>query len=241
MITFILAEVMTMYLYHRGGYDNHYNQVRNRHSSTYTITVEGEGQITARPDQAKITLGVVTEDRNVLLAQQENATISTHIIQALKDIGIEDSSIRTTVYTIYPKYDYIEGKSVLRGYEVEHLLEVTIKELGMIGKVYDIAVKQGANRTSSIEFIVSNQETYYREALKRALIDAKEKAESISQTVSVHLSRTPIKIKEQRQIQGGKAPRFATQAVSAATQETPPIQTGDFIIEALVSVIYRYH
>ena len=103
------------------------------------MTVNGNGHITARPNQAKLTLGVVTEHTSAQTAQQENAEISNRVIEALKQIGIDESDIKTTVYSVQPRYDYHDGNSILRGYEVEHHFEVTIKDLSKIGNVYDFA------------------------------------------------------------------------------------------------------
>ncbi|MCQ6276989.1 SIMPL domain-containing protein [Bacillus sp. V3B] len=211
-----------------------------RNNPTFTMAVEGQGQITVKPDQAKLTLGVVTENLNVQLAQQENANISNQVIDALKQMGIEETSIRTTIYSVYPRYDYIEGKSILRGYEVEHLLEVIVKDLSNVGVVYDVAIKNGANRSGGIQFLVANPDVHYREALKRAIHNAREKAEDIAQTIGTTLTKVPIKIIEQGEQQERVYPAFSTQVAAATTTETPPIQTGDFTIDARVKVVYAY-
>ena len=136
-----------MYYYPRNKDFPHAAQVPNRKVPINMLTVQGEGEINVRPDQAKVTLGVVTENIDVQTAQQENATISNSVIQALQQLGIEEASIRTTAYTVFPRYDYIEGKSILRGYEVEHQLEILIKNLEIIGIVYETAISHGAKKT----------------------------------------------------------------------------------------------
>lgn len=211
-----------------------------RNSPTFTMSVEGQGQITVKPDQAKLTLGIVTENLNVQIAQQENASISNRVIDALKQMGIEETAIRTTVYSVYPRYDYIEGKSILKGYEVEHLFEVIVNDLSTVGTVYDVAIKNGANRSGGIQFLVANPDVHYREALKRALHNAREKAEDMAQTIGAMITKVPIKIIEQGEQQARVYPTFSTQVASASTKEAPPIQTGDFTIHARVKVVYAY-
>ena len=75
----------------------------------------------------------------------------------------------------------MDGRSILKGYEVEHQLEVTIKDLSKVGTVYDVAIKSGANRSGGVQFSVTNPDAYYREALKRAAHNAREKAEGLAQ------------------------------------------------------------
>src|SRR5437762_13766910 len=65
-----------------------------RSNPLFTMTVNGEGHITARPNQAKLTLGVVTEHTSAQAAQQENAEISNRVIKALKQIGIRSEERR---------------------------------------------------------------------------------------------------------------------------------------------------
>lgn len=210
-----------------------------RSNPPFTMTVNGEGQVTARPNQAKLTLGVVTEHTSAEAAQQENAEISNRVIEALKQIGIDESEIRTTVYSVQPRYDYNEGKSILRGYEVEHLLEVTIKDISKVGIVYDLAIKNGANRSSGIQFQLTDTNLYYREALKRAIENARGKAETMAQTIGATLSHIPFKVIEQLDQQSIR-PLLSTQAAFVKAESVPPIQTGDLTINAHIQIIYGY-
>lgn len=217
------------------------NQPRHGVPQPFSITVKGEGRINMTPDRAKINLGVVTENASVQEAQQENATISNQVIQALKQTGIDESAIRTTIYTVYPRYDYIDGKSILRGYGVEHQFEVTINDLTSVGMIYDLAIKNGVNRSGEIQFFVANPDIHYREALRKALHDANEKAKEIATTIGVHLSVNPYKIKEIFQQQEIRPrPLYESQVAGVSTQNVPPIQSGEYQIKAEVEVVYVY-
>ena len=63
--------------------------------------------------------------------------------------------------------------------------EILIKNLEIIGIVYETAISHGANRSGGIVFLVSNQDLVYQEALKRALQNGLEKAT----TIAKHLMR----------------------------------------------------
>jgi uncharacterized protein len=221
-------------------YYSHTHQPYRINNSTFTMTIEGKGQITVKPDQAKLTIGVVTENPQVQIAQQENAMISKRVIEALKQIGIEENAIKTSIYSVQPRYDYVDGRSILKGYEVEHQLEVTVKDLSKVGTVYDVAIKNGANRSGGVQFSVTNPDAYYREALKRAVHNAREKAEGLAQTIGATLTTIPIKIVELVHQQERVYPAFSTHVAAATTQEAPPIQTGEFTIIARVKVVYAY-
>jgi uncharacterized protein len=215
------------------------NPLNRNHNDRYTMTIEGNGSITVKPDQAKLILGVATENQNVQQAQQENTRLSNEIINALKQIGIEEKDIRTTTYSVYPRYDYVEGKSTLRGYEVEHLFEVTVNDLSKVGLIYDAAIKNGANRSGTIQFRVSNPDVYYREALTLAIRQAREKAETIAHTIGTTIMPIPIKIIEQGTGQERPIPT-PYQVAGVSTEQTPPIQEGRYTIHANVKVVYDY-
>lgn len=217
---------------------NQYIEQINHHN---TMTVNGKGEITVRPDQAKLTVGVVTENIDAENAQQENAKISTVVIDRLRQLGIGESDIRTSVYSIQPQYDYIDGKSVLKAYQVEHQLEVTVKDIAKVGFVYDQAIKAGANRGGNIQFFVSNPHGYYREALKRALHDCIEKAVTIATTIGTDLNKTPIKIVEEPEPQDRVFPVFSYKLSATSEEGVPPIQKGEFRIVANVKAEFEYH
>lgn len=213
---------------------------QSQKNNGYRITVEGKGNVIVKPDQAKMTIGIVTENQQLLIAQQENTSVSNRVINALKQLGIEEGSIKTTLYNIQPQYDYIEGKSVFKGYQVDHQLEVTIKDITKVGAILDAAFKNGANRGGNVQFVVSNTEEYYREALKRAVNNARVKAEAISQTIGASLRSVPIKVIEKVIQPPERYPVFSYKLAAESAQETPPIQKGEFTIDAFVTVVYEY-
>ncbi len=225
------------------GYDlySHPNQF-SQNQAAYTIIVEGQGNTTVQPDQAVLTIGIVTENEDVEKAQQENASKTNHIIELLNQVGIEQDDIKTTAYLVNPRYDYVEGKSVLRGYEVGHSLQVTVKDILKVGMVYDIAIKNGANQTGELQFQSSYADFHYRQALTLAVNDARQKAQQIAKTIGVTLNHVPFRITEESRqpiqpyFASGAPLILAAQAKGMAT----PIQTGELMFQADVKVVFGF-
>lgn len=203
----------------------------------YTIKVGGSGSVTAEPDQALIYLGVVVEDKTVQNAQEENTAISNQILDGLKKIGINEDNIETTDYTIRPIYDYSDGKKTFKGYEVKHIFKITVKDISKVGLLVDVAVQNGANIINKIEFTVSNPELYYEEALKKAVINAREKAEVIAETMGVKIDKIPLRVVEKGR---GIEPKYFNVPKLAANGSIPPIQEGEVKISALVTSLFQY-
>ncbi|ERN54547.1 SIMPL domain-containing protein [Alkalihalophilus marmarensis] len=200
-----------------------------------TLTVNGEGEVSVMPDQAEITLGVVTEAETVSESQQVNNDIFSAVISALNEIGIEDSQIQTITYRIEPRYDYVEGVQQFRGYEVTHMINIKVEDITQAGDVVDTAVANGANVIQSIQFTVADSTDLYRQALQLALEDAKGKAMALTETLNVTLNETPQKIIER----SGGAPVRMYDGATFSTQATP-IQAGTISVRASVEAVFSY-
>ncbi|MCY6483327.1 SIMPL domain-containing protein [Clostridium aestuarii] len=205
----------------------------------YIMQVEGEGRITVKSDIAIVYLSILTENKNLEVAQKENAVKTNNVINGLKDIGINKEDIETVSYNIKKTYDYIEGKQEFRTYEVKNSLKVTVKDLDMVGEVIDTAVENGANVIDKIVFTISNPELYYRKALKVAVENAIKKSMDIARTMKVAIDKIPIKIKEQDYPETLKLEYSAYDGV-ATTAKTTPIQAKELEIRAKVEVIFGY-
>lgn len=156
----------------------------------YTITISGEGEVTATPDIAEVTLGVQTEKRDVAQAQAENTEQMNKIIEGLKGVGIDKDDIKTTNYNIYPNYDYSsESGRRLLGYVVSQNVRVKIRDLEKISDVLSFAAESGANNVSGLSFTIDEPEDLRQQAREEALLNAKEKAESLAKIAGVKLGR----------------------------------------------------
>ncbi|HEX7064075.1 MAG TPA: SIMPL domain-containing protein [Bacillales bacterium] len=212
-------------------YEGPYRQELSR-----VMTVNGEASLSVEPDTVSIQLTVMTENERLSQAQQENANKMNQVIQALLQAGIPRENIQTTAYTINPRYDYVDGKQVFRGYQVTNTITVTMKNIDQTGRIIDLAVKNGVNQVSNIEFTVENQQKYYRQALSDALNNALKKARTIAETLNVPFDSTPIKVVEET----GEMPHPVQTFALAEQSVSTPIESGQIVIRASVEAQFRY-
>lgn len=201
------------------------------------IIVTGNGIIHAQPTFAQVQIAVVTQQRDASEAQQENAVIMHQVIQSLLALNINREDIQTTAYTISPMYDYVDNKQIFKGYEVTNEIAVKIKDIQQTGEVIDTAVKSGANRVSTIQFKIENEDIYYQHALSLALHNAQLKARTIAETLKLPIHAQPIEIIEEGP--NIPVPYQAFTKTSLATTTTP-IESGQITISATVRVKYAY-
>lgn len=206
--------------------------IHNNHYEDHIMTLTGRGQTTPTPDIAVIRLGVQTQGEDLIKVQTENAGLSQSVINALRGLGITD--IRTFQYTIDKLYEYVNGTRIDKGYSVRNIFEIKIRNINQTGQVIDTAVDNGANVVDLVSFEVSKRDMYYQEALNLAITNAIEKAESISHHFGIPVNLIPVRIEE------NSAPPVPLLRNVAERTFTTPIEPGEQLIEAYVTVVFQY-
>ncbi|NRD80718.1 SIMPL domain-containing protein [Bacillus sp. BRMEA1] len=215
---------------------NHYQQP-TQGKGHYVIKVNGEGTLAVSPDLASINLGVISEGKDLLTAQQQNGQSSTKVINALLSLGLNKTDIQTFDYRIESEYDYEQGKQLFRGYKITNIIQVKIVDLSMIGKIVDNSVQQGVNYVSNVQFKVKDKERYDHQALALALQNAMEKAKVIANTLNVSLSPVPHLI-----VEGGTTERpfpLHMETIVKGISSTN-FEPGQINVTANVLVEYHY-
>lgn len=145
------------------------------------ITVNGTGEVRVSADTAIISLGVNARDKDVLKAQQRvNETIAA-IRTALIEQGVKEENINTDFINIYPLYDYSNDQEQLAAYNASSTLAIKVTGMESVGSLIDVCFAAGANTLNGISFSASDTEEAKTEAMKKAVTDAKKKAEILAE------------------------------------------------------------
>ncbi|WML45257.1 SIMPL domain-containing protein [Neobacillus sp. PS3-40] len=205
----------------------------------FLLEVVGDGEITIPPNLATINLGVVTEGKELIQAEQENAISITKIINSLLSLGVPKKLIQTFDYRIESEYDFDQGKQLFRGYKVTHLLNVKIEDLNLVGKIVDTSVQQGANYVANVQFTVKNKEAVYQQALSAAIDNALHKAQTIAGSLKVHLFPTPIQVTES--VGEGARPLINQSVTYVKGITSTQFEPGELIVKARVIAKFHYN
>ncbi len=203
-----------------------------------TIVIAGEGKVTAVPDIATISIGVTTEKASVTDAQKENTSKMNAVIAKLKEFGIADEDLKTTNYTIYPLYDYPNGRQVQRGFQVSQTVEAKIRDLDKIGEILATAGGLGANQVSGVNFTIDEPEEIRQEARLEALANARQKAEALAEAAGVRLGKI---VGFSESVSGYQPPIYFAKQGDMAQEgaAAPSIETGSQEVVVNVSVTYE--
>ena len=67
-----------------------------------SITVTGFATVSAKPDIAEVTAGVLTQAATAAQALSENSAIMTKVLKAVTGLGIADRDVQTTNISVMP-------------------------------------------------------------------------------------------------------------------------------------------
>ncbi|WP_130735877.1 SIMPL domain-containing protein [Flavobacterium sp. J27] len=146
----------------------------NRIIQAPQVTVSGEGKIKVTPDEAIITVGVEYSGSDAKEVKKKNDETVDLVIKTIKGKGISVSDFQTQQVSLYKNYDYQTKKNT---YVASQTIKIHLKDLSKYEAVMMDLVNSGINQIQGVEFKSSKMKHYETEARKKAVLDAKMKAE----------------------------------------------------------------
>lgn len=146
--------------------------------------IYGQGKVAYIPDTATIVLGMQVDKAGTAeeALNQMNEKIGK-IITAVKAEGVDEKDIQTSAYSLYPQYDYSDGKSRVSGYNANQQLTIKVRAVDknqeLSGKVIAAANGAGANQIISVNFSVSSVSDLKQKARILAIQDARSKSDAL--------------------------------------------------------------
>jgi uncharacterized protein YggE len=144
-----------------------------------TVQVNGTALVNVSPDRAMIQLGVQSNGVTTDEVERTNSTSIQKVIKTLQTQGIDAKDISTDVYVIEPVYESYDSLYI-KGYRINNMVAVTLRDVKKTSKVIAAALKAGANQVVNVEFYTSDLRRYRDQARELAMRAAKEKAQALA-------------------------------------------------------------
>jgi uncharacterized protein YggE len=202
-----------------------------------TITVVGEGTVSAEPDQAVVMIGVETIGDTVQKATGESGDIMTALLAAFKAEGVAAVDIRTSGYSVWTDYgsraDMVntEQKPI---YRVNNTVTVTVRDLDKLSAILDVAIEKGANSIQGINFTVEDKAGLAADARAKAAVDAKAKAEELAKLMGLKVGAV-VSVSE---VVGSSVYPVMREAAMGLGGGAGPISAGSLDYAAQLQVVY---
>jgi uncharacterized protein YggE len=201
------------------------------------LTVIGEGEVKAKPDQAMLSAGVVTQGKTAAAALAANTRAMNAVFDTLKRLDIPERSIRTSDISVQPQYsnDSHQPQRIV-GYQVSNTVTVTVDDLGRLGPTLDALVSSGANAMGDIIFNLRDPKPLQAQAREAGMKDAISRAGTLARAAGVVLGPI-VQISE-----GGNSALpvpIGRRIAAAASLEATPVAPGEATVQANVSVTWE--
>ena len=215
-------------------------------SNSASITVSGEGEITAAPDIATVNFTIRESAKTVPEAQKLAEAKMVKALASLSSLGIDKKDTKTVSYTVNPKYEsqatycvsgYCPvGKTIVTGYEITESVQVKVRKIEKAGDVLGALGAIEITEISGPEFTVDDINKANAEAKAKAIADARAKASATAKALGVSLGS----ITQYSEDNGGYYPVMYGMASSMKSQamDSVSVPTGESVIKAHVSVTY---
>jgi uncharacterized protein len=200
-------------------------EVTPRHD---VVTTSGRGVVTTVPDVATVAVGVRSEASTAGAALQQTSAQVTRVIAALRQAG--GDRLQTQQVSLYPQSD---EKGTTTGFVAQNTVTAR-SSIAASGRLVDAAVAAGANTVEGPSLERSDRDALYREALKKALADAKAKAEALAEAGGFAVGRVTDVTEQQ-----GVEPVPMAMESSAAKDAATPVEPGTQDVVAQVSVSFE--
>jgi uncharacterized protein YggE len=250
--TSILSAIFTVLLFMLVNYFfNHSWNLFPASANSPLFTVTGTGILNEKPDQADISFTVTQTDLSLQVAQTKANKQANTIVSDLVKIGIAQKDIQTSNYSSDPNTQDGYGgpaqiifprvsPSPASGYTVSEDIDVSVHDVTKAGRVIDVVTKDGAEDISgpSLSFSDSTQQSLTDQARIKAILNAKQKAQSMADAAGVHLGRI-VNIQDNNSPYPIMPMAAGGMLKSNASSVPTSINTGQNTINASVTLSYE--
>jgi uncharacterized protein YggE len=197
-------------------------------ATTDSVTVSGEGVVLAVPDRAEISAGVETRAQTAKAALQANATAMERVLQALRAGGGTD--VTTQTVSLSTSFD---NQGAQNGFVASNIASATVA-FDKAGSLIDAAVAAGANTVDGPTLDVSDSDALYRQALKKAVDDARAKALALADAGGFGVGPITTVVEQGT----ASPPVYRPVAMAAKAADSTPVEAGTQDVTADVTVSF---
>ncbi len=202
-----------------------------------TITVQGSGVISAAPEIVTVTVNASRTAGTMLDAQLQVSEVVSSMTQKLLALGVLESDIVTGNYGYNPQYNYDGDVRRLIGYQANHSLSITCRDVLMLDSVIGAITDSGVSDIYDVNYDVADRSELYSKALELAVQAAERKAV----TLATASGKTLIGLHSVTENQSYDA-RYAMKNTAfdeEAAGLNTGIRSGGVSVSASVTVVYE--
>lgn len=201
---------------------------------TDVITTYGQASISQAPDVLRFSIYVEQNGQNADALSEEVDDKISQMIEALFDQGVLEKDLQSMTVNLYPWYERNGQTRKQNGFVYSRNISVTLRDFSRYPAVLNDILKLGASRIDGFRYEIEDKEKAYKEALKKAVDNAKARAVVLAESAQVTLEEVTV-IQETSSYSSMPQSRARLSSMS----ESDSFQPGNSEISANVTVTYR--
>lgn len=208
-----------------------------------SISVNGDGKVYAKPDMFTANIAI-TENATTT---KEALTKTNNKVKQIMDIAVAEwvdkKDILTTNVSMYPRYNYINGRSEPDWYDSTQNLTIKIKNLDSASVILDKLSAVDGLQIQNTSYDIDNKEKVFEQARELAFKKAQSKAEQLAKLAGVSLGKV-ISISDMTvdMYPVGPYPMYKnamTEGMGGVSSDnSSPMSPGEMTFEMNVNVVY---
>jgi len=199
-----------------------------------TVDVKGEGIVRVVPDEVTVNVRVENTGKNAKELKSLNDGIVNDVLATIKRMGVEPKDVQTEYVRLSKNYEH---NTKTYNYSANQSISIKIRDLKKYESLMNGLMDSGINRIDGISFSSSNKTKLESQARKKAIENAKMKAQEYAGVLDQKIGKA-VSISE---FNGTTNPQpmyrsMAMQSDTSGGQET--IAPGEMEIRVNVNVSF---
>lgn len=149
------------------------------------LTISATGRAEARPNEARMQLGVTSQGANAGEASRLNREKMARVTAALTRLGIKEEDLQTRNLSLQ-RIDYGKERGQFRA---SNIVEVRMTDVAKVGDAVTAVTEAGANVMGGPDLRVSDREAANRSAYAAAFKAARSRAEAYGEAAGLRIVR----------------------------------------------------
>lgn len=205
-----------------------------------TVAVSGRGEVQAEPDLAHVTLGVESRKPKLEEARADVARTIDAVLKLTRDLKIDQKLVRATRINVQPEYNWDNNsrERTLLGYFVSRQIEVELRDLDKLGQLLERATDLGVNQLGDPRLDSSKRRDIEREALAKAVEDARANAEVVAKAAGAKLGAARTIAANSAYVPPPMPMRARAMAAAEAGDAAQSYQSGQMTFTGNVQIEY---
>jgi len=145
------------------------------------IVVTGLGIVSINPDSVRINFSIESKMKTAREAADETARKYEQLLLSMQGIGFDANDIITKRYHTEPRWDRPRDKKPkFLGYIARHETYISTIKLEKVEMIIDLILSSGISQIKEVKYFSSKMDSIRCVALSRAVMNAKEEAETMA-------------------------------------------------------------